>query len=285
MSPRPDERGTSFVCDDTTTRLCPYCEGPIRRPKGKTCGDVACQTQHNREGARRSYQRRRAAGGPRRVGPQETRQCAWCGEGFVVFVSEGQRYCSLSCGNQGRKVHPHVLPHRAYGKAVVKYVRPSHASVLAPKRDQWWACVCQVCATRYVHTTHSTLCSSECERIVRREAHARAMAQRRARERGAHAEVFDRIEVFERDGYVCHLCGDMTDPEAAYPALNMPTLDHVVPLARGGHHTRANSKTAHLLCNSLKGHRETYVHDPRATAGRLDTAAVGVGGHRVPGVA
>lgn len=97
--------------------------------------------------------------------------------------------------------------------------------------------------------------------------------------------MFDRVEVFERDGYVCHLCGDMTDPEATYPALNMPTLDHVVPLARGGHHTRANTKTAHLLCNSLKGHRETYVHDPRATAGRLDTAAVGVGGHRVPGVA
>lgn len=278
-----------MCADDQAVRLCPYCEGPIRRPKGKTCGDVACKAQHHREGARRSYQRRRAAGGPRRVGPREIRRCAWCAGPFEVFVSEAQRYCSLSCSNQGRAIHPHIPTRRqhdrSYSTALTKYTRPSRMPVLAPKRDQWWACVCQVCATRYVHTTHSTICSDKCERIVKRERSSRTMVRRRALERGAHADVFDRVEVFERDGYVCHLCGDMTDPEAIYPALNMPTLDHVVPLARGGHHTRANTKTAHLLCNSLKGHRETYVHDPRATAGRLDTAAVGVGGHRVPGVA
>ena len=95
--------------------------------------------------------------------------------------------------------------------------------------------------------------------------------------------MFDRVEVFQRDGYVCHLCGDMTNPQAVYPALDMPTLDHVVPLARGGHHTQANTKTAHLLCNSLKGHREGYVHDPRAVAGRLGTTAVGVGADPSPG--
>ena len=272
--------------DDQAVRLCPYCEGPIRRPKGKTCGDVACQAQHKREGARRAYLKRRAAGGPARVGPRETRVCLWCSGTFETFVSDPNRYCSRSCANYGRAVHPRVPTRRRYdpqyGKALVKYARPRYVD-LPPKRRQWWACACQVCAAKYVHTTHSTVCSSECERIVRREAGSRSQAQRRARQRGGHAEVFDRIEVFERDGYVCHLCGDMTDPEATYPALNMPTLDHVVPLARGGHHTRANSKTAHLLCNSLKGHRETYVHDPRATAGRLDTAAVGVGGHSLPG--
>lgn len=95
--------------------------------------------------------------------------------------------------------------------------------------------------------------------------------------RGAHTERFDRCDVFDRDEYVCHICRQPTDPATAVPHPRAPTVDHVVPLARGGHHTLGNCKTAHFMCNSLKGHRETYVHDPVATAGRLGTAAVGVG--------
>jgi 5-methylcytosine-specific restriction endonuclease McrA len=34
-----------------------------------------------------------------------------------------------------------------------------------------------------------------------------------------------------------------------------PTLDHIVPLARGGHHTRDNTQCAHFSCNTRKGAR------------------------------
>lgn len=39
----------------------------------------------------------------------------------------------------------------------------------------------------------------------------------------------------------------------AVPHPKAPTIDHVVPLAEGGHDTRANVQLAHFLCNSIKG--------------------------------
>lgn len=61
-----------------------------------------------------------------------------------------------------------------------------------------------------------------------------------------------RDEVLLRDGYICYLCGVDTgkvtnpfDPSSA-------TVDHVIPLSRGGEHSMANVKCACLSCNSAK---------------------------------
>jgi 5-methylcytosine-specific restriction endonuclease McrA len=35
-----------------------------------------------------------------------------------------------------------------------------------------------------------------------------------------------------------------------------PTIDHIVPVSKGGDDTRANVQLAHFRCNSVKGNRE-----------------------------
>lgn len=54
-----------------------------------------------------------------------------------------------------------------------------------------------------------------------------------------------RKELFERDKYTCHYCGEKVTFENA-------TLDHLVPQSKGGKHTKENLKTACLICNSIK---------------------------------
>lgn len=69
------------------------------------------------------------------------------------------------------------------------------------------------------------------------------------------------IELYERDGGICHICGGMTDwndcrhDENGYfiAGLDYPSRDHVIPIARGGAHTWDNVKLAHFHCNSAKG--------------------------------
>lgn len=79
-------------------------------------------------------------------------------------------------------------------------------------------------------------------------------AQRRARDAGATViELIYRIDVFERDAWVCHLCGRPTEPMASIYDPASPTVDHVVSLSTGGQHTMSNVRCAHLLCNSVKG--------------------------------
>jgi 5-methylcytosine-specific restriction endonuclease McrA len=78
--------------------------------------------------------------------------------------------------------------------------------------------------------------------------------RRRALLRGATAGSVDARAVFLRDGGVCYLCGQPVDPTASN-RMERPSLDHVVPLARGGPHTLDNVRLAHYGCNLRKGVR------------------------------
>ncbi|MGV9352295.1 HNH endonuclease [Streptomyces misionensis] len=78
---------------------------------------------------------------------------------------------------------------------------------------------------------------------------------RRAAKAGVGSEVFDSEEIFHRDAWVCWLCGDEALRDVPRDDPMRATLDHVIPLARGGAHTRANVRCAHLRCNLKKGDR------------------------------
>jgi hypothetical protein len=54
-----------------------------------------------------------------------------------------------------------------------------------------------------------------------------------------------RKELFERDKWICHYCGEKVTEENA-------TLDHLIPQCKGGKHTKSNLKTSCLVCNSIK---------------------------------
>ena len=71
-------------------------------------------------------------------------------------------------------------------------------------------------------------------------------ARRRAAKFTRELSDVDRLEILEREGRVCYLCGQ-------WLSVHEMTLDHVVPLARGGAHTPENLRPAHRSCNSRKG--------------------------------
>jgi 5-methylcytosine-specific restriction endonuclease McrA len=77
-------------------------------------------------------------------------------------------------------------------------------------------------------------------------------AERRARKQTTQVERIDKITVFERDGWRCRLCGGTVDRRLKHPDAMSATLDHIVPLSRGGTHTWANVQLAHHRCNSEK---------------------------------
>lgn len=81
-----------------------------------------------------------------------------------------------------------------------------------------------------------------------------AKARRRALERGAKAERFDPLEILARDGWRCHICGVSTPKRLRGTYEDRaPELDHIVPLALGGEHTRINTACACRKCNGAKG--------------------------------
>ena len=65
-----------------------------------------------------------------------------------------------------------------------------------------------------------------------------------------------RVGVYERDGYVCQICDESTDPTAGPNDDLFPSLDHIVPQSKGGAHTPDNLRTAHRVCNARRGNRD-----------------------------
>lgn len=62
-----------------------------------------------------------------------------------------------------------------------------------------------------------------------------------------------RLEIYERDGWICYLCEMPVDRTSGPNGRHAPSLDHVIPRSKGGGHDPSNLKTACRLCNSRKG--------------------------------
>lgn len=80
----------------------------------------------------------------------------------------------------------------------------------------------------------------------------------RARKRGVPSQYYTRQHIFDRDGYDCYLCNLPVELTANHvvgqPGWELyPHIDHVIPLALGGHDTLDNVKIAHAKCNMVKG--------------------------------
>jgi 5-methylcytosine-specific restriction endonuclease McrA len=87
----------------------------------------------------------------------------------------------------------------------------------------------------------------------RRYLSAKKEARRRARLRGNRTENYCRNSILVRDAYTCHLCGDAIDKTLRFPHAMCFTIDHVIPLIKGGADASDNVAAAHFLCNMKKG--------------------------------
>lgn len=78
---------------------------------------------------------------------------------------------------------------------------------------------------------------------------------RRAREKNAFVEVIDPLVVFERDNWICQLCNHPVSKLRGRETIDIASIDHIIPLAKGGKHSYDNVQLAHFTCNSRKGAR------------------------------
>lgn len=62
-------------------------------------------------------------------------------------------------------------------------------------------------------------------------------------------------KVIQRDNGICQICGrpvDIEDKGDRCVGALYPSIDHIIPLSKGGGHTWDNVQLAHMICNSIK---------------------------------
>ncbi len=244
-----------------TTRECVVCDREFVPTTGNmvTCpptdndrARVGPNTQA-RSWCRRRRERHFQRGTPLKGQPPQPFNCDQCGKEVEPTHGHAERrFCSIDCKttackrewNENNRVSPRV-----------KAARLKQRRAMNPGTSrQWINGTCRTCGKNFTAIRAASYMAHYCSKTCNAK---RARTERRARKRKAWVEEVWRSVVFERDGWICQLCGDPVDPETEWPDTQCASLDHITPLAQGGDHSYTNTQLAHHLCNSLKGDRES----------------------------
>lgn len=159
--------------------------------------------------------------------------CEGCGEDADQTWGK-VRYCSTECRSKAA--------HRRRYYALPKEERVAKKYTHVPKSSV----PCEACSAPVVKRGDEN--RRFCAMCRRGKGHiARALRY------GVPIEPVNRARVFARDGWVCQICQRPVNKGLSWPHTESASLDHIVPLSRGGAHSEANARLAHLGCNVGKG--------------------------------
>lgn len=163
--------------------------------------------------------------------PLAPRECEWCGATYLPD-KRGRRFCGGRCGAAaGSAAAAAVAAARGRRRCTVDGCEKAHAA----------KGFCHNHYKQWRRATDATLPPGA------------KWPSRRAAYWGVEYEPISPAAVFIADGWICQLCLEPVDPGCFFPDPLSPSLDHKVPMSRGGPHLRSNVQTAHLRCNIKKG--------------------------------
>ena len=184
-------------------------------------------------------------------------RCTICGGELELTYHHLTTKTSLSCPlcrERERAIKAAEQSQRREEAKAERAYRRAKKEELESQRRAAMIHTCLVCGRE---TSRPKYCCQECAN----KAYNKAKETRR-REKIESAMVDNDITVeglFRRDAGKCWLCGercnfeDYTVKAGNFIVGNWyPSIDHVIPLARGGEHSWGNVRLAHHRCNSIK---------------------------------
>lgn len=231
--------GTQFEATRRRKYCTPLCERRAYTARRRADGRLA-ESRKKRAGKIAEYQRANAD--KWRV----ERTCCVCGKAWRTQRKDAV-YCSFTCRDVSKLGDAEATQHTRTRRAMAR--RKATIAARGTSGGVWVMGCCIRCDSPFVCRARGGRSAQYCGRGCYQKDKA---STRRVRLRGVERETVRRVRVFERDEWTCHLCGEPLSREASFPDPLYPTLDHVMPIAKGGSHTMANVKAAHFICNSSK---------------------------------
>lgn len=236
---------------DNDNQTCAQCGATFSGRKRKYCNPKCNWLAASRRKGRRSLAEQRADEYKR-----THRECIGCGIMFKKTRHDNhshgtQFYCSNKCGQRARQNSARRELESLIRRERYVYQQWSWASQRRERERVRYHKPCQECGAKV--TTYRAILCAECRDNRTRVCRRAARLARKARIRSVTVEQFDPVVVLTRDGWRCHICGIKTPKRlrGSYED-NAPELDHIIPLAQGGEHSRRNTACACRKCNIEK---------------------------------
>lgn len=191
-----------------------------------------------------SYHRAKKAGkAPPQAASHSSLTCDHCGKAYIpVQLRARARFCSRECKN-------------AEWNAMLATELESSKSARA----------CRWCGGVIGPERRSDVvfCETRCQ-VASRNSTRKAELRAGVPFSGGH--LISWVDIGDRDGWLCGVCGDPIDRSLRHPDPLFGSIDHVVPIASGGHPTEfGNLQIAHLECNVEKSRSDRESRTPRSS--------------------
>jgi len=114
--------------------------------------------------------------------------------------------------------------------------------------------LCKQCGNTFMGYQRNSYCSETCRVRASRSIKRYSNNEYSRRITKSRGERFDAVDVLKRDRWRCQLCGKKLSPKHRGTYRDdAPELDHIIPLAAGGEHSKRNTQCACRRCNLSKG--------------------------------
>lgn len=226
-------------------RDCKVC-GKTFRPHTTTYDQVCCSRecgfkwQYRAEAVEVRSKVRREAFAIQAMAKQTWREarkvCQGCGRGLT-----DQRGPSNTCSDECREAWKQYQ----YQQSLQERYHARRARPMVEK-------TCRECGDTFevnLNAGKRQFCSKRCAKRQQRHKHH---MKRLARYRAQYVEPVSLTKLVKQQDGLCSVCFEPLDMEAAHPHPDSLSIEHRIPLSRGGEHSMRNCEAAHLHCNIRK---------------------------------
>jgi len=151
----------------------------------------------------------------------------------------GRGYRCKTCGNEAARLYQQKRRSETGEAQSVAWRRENGKT----QDDRKTLRDCEQCGSEFL-SERGRFCSTGCYGLSRR---GDSFGESRR-----HIPNPVRQAVYERDRWLCGLCGERVDRDWSPDDPNRPSLDHIIPVSVGGSDGPENLQLAHLACNVRK---------------------------------
>lgn len=183
-------------------------------------------------------------------------KCTSCGNIFSRYYRDVvfKRYDCPYCKNAITNLRKERQAIQKYRKKIEFYEKRLDDLIKDAVNRDSKKTTCVICGKEFIRGNRKKCCSKECSRKydnIRRD--------KRIRKEIVVDKDINLYALFKRDKGTCYLCGKECDwndyivrDSTVICGDFYPSIDHVIPLSKGGAHSWNNVKLAHRKCNCNK---------------------------------
>lgn len=204
---------------------------------------------------------------------RQIQNCIVCGKPFLGETHRKSKYCSMDCRNAdwhnahaehlsstNKKPRTHSAAFitkqkaRAQCKAQAKEYKQKQKLIkklcksLQKREAQLKMRVCEECGKEFRPTRNTQVCCSKACSNRR----SNRQKDKRIYQNGQPDLSISLTRLYMRDMGVCALCGRHIDFDNDSNGAHYPSVDHIIPLSKGGEHSWDNVQLACRECNTKK---------------------------------